>query len=277
MTVLESSWKSVDGIDFYSRHWQVEKPKAAICLIHGLGEHCSRYDHFAKFFTEKGIVVFSFDHRGHGRSGGKRGHIPNYDTMLDDVQQLQRKTSQAYPGIPVFLYGHSMGGNLVLNYSLRRQPKVKGAIATGAHIRLAMPQPKLLIAAGRLLRPLLPGFSQPNGIDPNDISKDKSVVEKYINDPLVHNKVTSELGLSLLDAAQYLDDFSGNMPFPTLLVHGGEDGITSSEGSRAFSERVGGDISFQAWEGAFHEVHNEPDHQTFFEFVLNWINEILYK
>ena len=127
----------------YVRAWlgAARPPKAAIMLVHGHGEHVARYDHVAAALTEKGYAMLGFDLRGHGKSGGPRGHTPSYDALMDDIASFSQQTDQRYAGLPRFLYGHSLGGNLVLNYALRRKPDLHGVIATGPWLKLAFDPP----------------------------------------------------------------------------------------------------------------------------------------
>src|SRR5512142_2733677 len=132
MEIKEWSWKSSDGLDMYARQWAPSGTvKSSVVLVHGLGEHSARYDHVAAALGEGGVALLGFDLRGHGRSGGLRGHTPSYEALMDDITVFLGQAESRYPGLPRFLYGHSLGGNLVLNYTLRRKPTLHGVIATG--------------------------------------------------------------------------------------------------------------------------------------------------
>ena len=123
MQHIEFTQQAPDGVQFYFQGWQPETPpKAVVCLVHGLGEHSGRYAHVAAALNDAGYALLGFDLRGHGKSGGPRGHTPSYETLMDDIGRLLAEAAQRYPGQPQFLYGHSLGGNLVLNYALRRKP-----------------------------------------------------------------------------------------------------------------------------------------------------------
>ncbi len=114
MEISEWIWKSCNGLDMYARGWVPKgEPRAAIMLVHGHGEHVVRYDHVASALTEKGYAMLGFDLCGHGKSGGPRGHIPSYDALMDDISDFFKQIEERYPGLPRFLYGHSLGGNLV--------------------------------------------------------------------------------------------------------------------------------------------------------------------
>jgi len=137
---------SDDGMALFAREWKPEgKMNGVICIVHGLGEHSGRYKKFAKTFIVNGYLVIGFDLRGHGRSCGKRGHVDSYDILMNDINCLVNKAFELYPDSPCFLYGHSMGGNLVLNYVLRRRPEVAGVIASAPWLILTSPPTKALL------------------------------------------------------------------------------------------------------------------------------------
>lgn len=275
MNQQEYSWTTSDGVKIYGTYWSVENPKAVIALAHGLGEHINRYTHMAQYFGEHNIALIGYDRRGHGQSEGKRGHTSNINAFLDEIEVLLEKTAEYFPDTPVFLYGHSMGGNLVLSYALKRQLKAKGLISSAPHIRLAFEPSPAIVGFGRLIRNVYPGFTQGNGLDVNHLSKDPAVVEAYVADPLVHDRITSATGIGMIEAAKWLDEYQGEIPLPTLIIHGEEDHITSSAASKQFAERVQGAITYKEWQGMYHEIHNEKDQDQVFEYSLNWITEQL--
>ncbi|RMG79156.1 MAG: alpha/beta hydrolase [Bacteroidetes bacterium] len=270
MPIREFSRMSHEGFKVYGKEWSVKSPKAVICLVHGLGEHCNRYNHFAEFFNQNNIGVLAFDLPGHGRTENKPGH-GSLDMFLAEVAQLLAEAKQRYPNVPVFLYGHSMGGNIVLNYTLRRNPVINGVIASGPWIRLPKPPPFLIVFLGRLLSKITPQLVLATELDGTKVSRDPEVVKAYLNDPLVHAKASALMGATMMDAAKWLDNYSGKMPVPTLIMHGDADELTSVEGSRAFAARVSGDVTMKVWPGLYHEIHNEPEKQQVFEYTLNWI------
>lgn len=275
MTTNEFNWTTSDKLKIYAKEWKVEFPKAVIALVHGLGEHCNRYNHMAAYFAQHNIATVGYDRRGHGQSEGKRGHTPNYEAFLAEVDTLLKITKERYPVTPVFLYGHSMGGNILLKYLIARNPKVKGAISSGAFIEFPDAPPALLIFIGKIMRKIYPAFTQSNGLDVEAISSDKAVVEKYKNDPLVHDRLTSATGMGMIETAKALENFKGKINVPTLLMHGNQDKLTGYMGSKKFAERVDGAVTYKEWDGAYHEIHNEPIQQEVFDYTINWIREQL--
>jgi len=164
----EFKFKTFDGLQLFGQSWQPEnQPKAVICLVHGLGEHSGRYVHVANRLTKAGYAIFTFDLRGHGKSEGLLGHTPSYEALMQDISSMLEAANKQFPQIPSFLCGHSLGGNLVLNYVLRRQPHLKGVVATAPWLRLAFEPPVSKIALGKMTNYIWPSFSQKSGLDTN--------------------------------------------------------------------------------------------------------------
>lgn len=264
-------WKNAEGLSLFAAHWAVEKPRAVIALVHGQGEHIGRFDHVASWFNRHGIAVVGFDHQGYGRSEGKRGHAKNLQVLLDDIGLLLEKTRQMYSDTALFLYGHSMGGGLSLNYVTRRSPDLKGLIATGPWIRLAFETPLIKVIAGKILRRFMPTLTLPTGLAAHFISHDDAVVDAYKSDPLVHDQLSAAAGIALLEAAEWLNTWSGEFKIPVLLEHGGDDMITSATATEEFAARAKGDITHREWPGLYHEIHNEEEKEEVFAYTLRWM------
>ncbi|MEL7021784.1 MAG: lysophospholipase [Bacteroidota bacterium] len=277
MAATEFSWTTQDGLQIYAKHWAAHAtPRGVIALVHGLGEHVNRYNHFADFFNKNGYAVVGYDRRGHGRSEGKRGHTTSYGAFMDEIAQLLVEIEELYPRLPTFLYGHSMGGNLSLKYTIDRHPTINGLVVTGAHIRLAFQPPKILVGIAKIAKRIAPGFTQDNELDPNHVSSDPEVVRDYVKDPLVHSKISSMTASAMLDAAAWLDRYDGHLQVAALVMHGSGDKITDFQGSKDFAARVKGeDITFKGWDGLYHEIHNEAQQQDVFNYTLDWLNQRL--
>ena len=274
MNSFELSWKSKDGLDLFGRAWEPDerKPKAVICHVHGLGEHSGRYVHVAQAFTKAGYAMLSFDLRGHGRSGGARGHIPSFDAFMDDIDLLIEQARSRYPGLPMFLYGHSLGGILVLNYGLRRRPDVKGVLATGPGLHTALELQPVKIALAKVLGALIPTVAMSSGLDAKMISHDPSVVKAYVNDPLVHDRVTLGFGKHMLGATRYALDHAAEFTLPLLLIHGKEDRIAFPSSSTEFAAPLKDKCTLMLWDGLYHEVHNEPEKAEVLNVMTIWMD-----
>lgn len=274
MKVNIYKWKTSDGIDVYAKSWQPDSGdiKGIITLVHGLGEHIERYQHFAEVLTSAQYAILGYDQRGHGQTGGARGHIPNYDIFLDDLSIAIDKTEELLPKAPHFIYGHSMGGGLVTNYLIRKQPKLKAAILSAPYFRLTNPQPAIKLTVGRWTQDLFPKLTLPNGLDPNHLSRDKSEVEKYLNDPLVHDKISAKMGISIVDAGEYALEHANKINIPTLLLHGTGDQITSPKASQRLADKSEEKVKIQLLPGLYHEINNEPEKEEVLSAIVEWLN-----
>jgi acylglycerol lipase len=164
MESFEWNWKTKDQSNMFARGWSPDgQPKGVVCLVHGLGEHVGRYEHVGAALTNAGYALLGYDLRGHGRSDGQRGHIPDFQSLMDDIADFLEQASQRYPGKPIFLYGHSLGGNLVLNYGLRVHPRINGVIASSPWLKLPVEPPASKIALAKLMVNIMPGFHNQAG------------------------------------------------------------------------------------------------------------------
>lgn len=268
---IEFSWTNPNGNDVYAVEWKVPNARAVIGLIHGVGEHCRRYDHLAAWFNKEGIAIVGYDRQGFGRSEGKRGHSANLGELLDEIGHLTVECERRYPDTPVFLYGHSMGGMLLLRYLIKRHPRISGAILSAPHIQLAFKPSPVLVGIGKLMRTLKPNLTLTNDLDLDKLSRSPEVRPAYEADPLVHRKLSAQLGIDMLESGQEIDAWSGSLPVPTLLMHSTADGVTSYAASADFARRNPDQLTFQSWEGLFHELHNEPEKEEVFAAVLSWL------
>jgi|SRR5436190_15432858 len=266
------TWRSKDGLRLFAQSWEpAVAPVAVVCLVHGFGEHSGRYTHVAGALTGAGFAVLAFDLRGNGRSEGRRGHIPSYDALLDDVDLLLAEAAQRWPDCPHFLYGHSFGGGLVLYYTLRRRPPIAGVIATSPWLRLAFAPPAWKEALAGPLARLWPAFTLDNELDARDLSHDPAVATTYQRDPLVHSRVSARAYASARDAGAWALAHAAEFPVPLLLMHGTADRITSSRASVEFAAKLPGACDLKLWEGCSHELHNELRREEVLATIVAWL------
>jgi len=274
MPVIEFSWKTKDGLNLYAKEWKPEgKVKAVVALVHGLGEHIGRYDHVAEAFGKAGYAMVGFDQRGHGKSEGIRG-FEGYEAIMDDIAQNIQNARDRYPGVPVFLYGHSLGGNLVLYYALMRKPELKGVIATSPGLATAQPLPPALKLMTKVLYRIGPSMKINNGLALDGLSRDPQVAEKYKADPLVHPFVSPRLALDMLNAGEYSVKHAGEFPLPLLLMQGTADRLVNPKKTKEFALAAPlSKITYKEWEGHYHELHNEPDKADVIKVMIGWMDE----
>jgi alpha-beta hydrolase superfamily lysophospholipase len=247
-----------------------EETKAVIIFVHGLGEHIQRYFYWADLFRKEGIGFAGVDLPGHGRSEGKRGHINPFSITSEMLDILVRSCNKTFPEIPVYIYGHSLGGLIVLDYLLNKSPRVKGAIVTSPPLRLGFIPSKGKMQLASMVKFLLPSLIQPSGLIQEHLSHDREVIIKYKNDPLVHDKISVGLFHGLISSAKYCLEHASELKVPTLLVHGSDDSISSPEGSKEFASKTG-KVQFKLWDGGYHELHNEPFKEEVFRYIMSWI------
>jgi acylglycerol lipase len=274
MKHYEMKWNTKDGLDIFAQAWEptVVQPKAVICHVHGLGEHSSRYAHVAEPLGRDGFVFFTSDLIGHGRSGGIRGHINNIEDFMQGIDQLFEQARSLYPDMPLFLYGHSLGGILVLHYSLLRSPNIKGVIATSAGLRTALEKQPLKMFAARTLGALMPNSLLPSGLDVQGISRDPAVIEAYKSDPLIHDKVSLGFGRIMLGVTHWTLEHAGEFPLPLLLMHGKGDMIAFPSSSVDFAAPLKNKCTLMLWDGGYHELHNEPEKEEVIKTMSLWMD-----
>ncbi len=274
--------KAADGTGLFACNWLPEgQPCGIITLVHGIGEHSGRYGHIAEIFNKNGFVFNSFDLRGHGKSGGKRGYTPTKDSFMKDIDAILYDISEKYPGLPHFLYGHSMGGSLAINYVLReaskpdKKPVLTGLIATGPWLRLVSPPNGTVRLFANIMNVFNPSMQMDNNVDANQLSHVADIATKYASDELVHHKITPRMFTGVYKAGLWALDNAAAMPIPCLIMHGGADGITSPAASAQFASSAGQHCTFRQWEGLYHEIHNEAIYPEVVDFILKWIEGIM--
>lgn len=245
--------------------------RGSIVIVHGMGEHCGRYEELAKFLNDIGLDVRGYDHRGHGKSEGKRGSIPYRDSLLDDAKLIFDDFAKDQNETP-FLLGHSMGGGIVASLVARKFITPRGLIMSSPALsaKLNFSQ-KFQVNFGNLF---LPDSSFETGLPIDNISSDKEVVEKYKNDPLVHNRVTPRLGKFILDEGQKSLEAAKNWTVPTLLIVPGKDRIVDSNGAKTFYQNLPKKLgTMHFYENLYHETLNEiPDErEKVYENLKNWL------
>jgi alpha-beta hydrolase superfamily lysophospholipase len=275
MTESEFIIPYLNGKSFFACEWSSEEPKAVIVLVHGLSDHAGRYHHVGVFFAESGYAVIIPDLRGHGRSFGKRGHFPSFDRIMEDITLFVAEARRRHPRLPVILYGHSMGGNLVLNYLIRKNPVVSAAVVTSPWLRLNFKTPLYKFILATLVNTVLPSMTQLDGIIPSYLSHDEETGRKYMADPLVHHRISVRTYLEISHAGEYALRHADKVSCPLLLMHGTADLLTSFSATKEFSEKVNTRLTFKGWEGLFHELHNEFEKEAVMGFIKDWVNSVI--
>ena len=272
MSDFEFKIESYDGLRLHGQGWEPDaEAKAVVCLVHGLGEHGGRYAHVAKAFNHAGYALMTCDLRGHGKSEGQRGHARDYTALMDDIFQLLERVKEQYPDLPLFLYGHSLGGNLVIHYALRRLPSLAGVVASAPLFRTTIKPPAWKLAMLRAMCGVWPGMSVSSRLESTVLSHDPEVVQAYQEDPLIHDRISARLAVDMLRYGEWNLAHAADLPCPLLLMHGTADRITSPKASREFALRAGAACTLKIWDDLYHALHNEPEQNQMLDYVLEWL------
>lgn len=256
--------------------YSLTDPKAAVLIVHGMGEYGRRYERFViPRLLENGFSVVTYDQFGHGSNSGKKGHHPGYEYLLDSIDKCLEKSGQAFGNLPVFLYGHSMGGNVALNYVLSRPDKITGAIISSPFLRLSFEPPAWKLALGRTLGKILPSVTLANEIDASAISQIPEEVEAYLQDPLIHDRVSPAYSIAFMETGESIIERAGEISKPVLLVHGTADRLTDHRASKEFARRAGDHVEYFEVEGGYHELHHDLKRQEVMNRILSWTGELI--
>jgi len=275
MNENEGTFSSFDGTRIFFREWTTKEPLANILVIHGLGEHSGRYSILANDFQHAGFNVFSFDLRGHGKSAGKRGHIMNFNEYLYDVdnfkQMLIKRSSK-----PLFILGHSMGGLIAMNFAIKNPTNIQGLITSSPLFKIRVKVPEWKKKLGVFLSNRIPFLSMSNEVNPDYLSHAQRVVQAYINDPLVHTKVTARWFTEVTKAMEETQKICSRLNIPVLMLHGGNDLLTDPKGSEdIFSLLTVSDKTLKIYDGFYHEIYNEIERDKPVNDTIEWIKKRL--
>ncbi len=260
-----------DGTALLLRHWPVASgdPWAAMLLVHGLAEHCGRYEHVGAQLSGSGIDTHGFDLRGFGGSGGARASIDRWSQLHDDLEERLVAVRSIAPARPLVLFGHSLGGLIALGYVLdgRARPDmlVLSAPAIGARI------PRWQRALVGTLRRVRPGMSLANRLDVEVLSSDPEVRDRYVADPLNQHRSTVRFAHAAFGEQRRVAAALDRLALPTLVVHGGDDRLVPTEASAALEGRPG--VTRRVYPGLRHELHNEPVGRSVIEDEIEWIRD----
>jgi len=259
----------------YGQYWKPQLVKGIIILVHGMGEHSGRYaESVVPYLLKENYAVVSYDNFGHGKTKGKRGHCPNYESLLESLEFVINKAKLLIKDLPVFLYGHSLGGNIVLNYALKKQPKIKGIVVTSPFLKLAFNPPKWKVNLGKMMLHILPYITMPSDIEEAAISSIPEQVKRYKEDPLVHDKISPMFLFPVIEAGNYAIANANNLTIPTFIAHGTGDRIIDYNGSIDFCKQS--KISeLKLYDNCYHELHHDVCAAEMLETIVKWLNTII--
>ena len=277
--------------------WPSTPPRAIMAIVPGLGDHSGRYAAMAEQLMPRGIAVVSMDLQGHGLSPGWRGCIDSYEGLLREVNslmqfarggaELQHRASDGpsdqpirldqWPDdrrLPVCLYGHSMGGNLVLSAIMRQFTSPERAIASAPMLRAVQPPGPLLMKLARMVKVLAPNWQLKAPVRKELLSHLNSEQTQYEVDPLMHRRISLRLGAVLIDSGLWILDHAECVKIPCLVLHGSEDRITDPIASQIFSQRAtqaNAPVELLTYLGMLHDLHRDQGKERVIQDIGNWV------
>jgi alpha-beta hydrolase superfamily lysophospholipase len=276
LTHTERSFDGVGGVRIVYDVWTPAAPRGVVVLAHGYAEHARRYDHVAARFAEAGLVTYALDHRGHGRSGGKRVFLRDMGEYTADFHTLVGIATDGYPELPRIVVGHSMGGGIVFTYGVEHPGDYTAMVLSGPAVNAQEAVPAAKVAAAKLLGRLVPGLPVEN-LPADAVSRDPAVVAAYERDPLVHHgRLPAGIGRALILVGETMPRRAAAITAPLLIVHGEKDRLIPVSGSRRLVESVGSaDVHLKVYPELYHEVFNEPEQALVLDDVTSWIESKL--
>ena len=265
-----------DGVALFYRFWRPASPQGVVVLAHGAGEHCGRFDHVARILARHGLAVYGYDQRGLGRSGGTRGHLERVGQYGEDLARIIALAVRLSPGLPVGLYGHSMGGQVVLSYAIQHPEGLHWVVATSPWLELSKKVPVWQEGLGRLLSRVWPSFTMPAGVPASYLAHPQEVGRAYLADPYVVKKVSARWYTELVAGARQALVEAPRLQVPLLLLQAGDDRLVVPAASERFYRQAGSpDKTFRAYPGLYHELHNEPEGPEIVGEAAAWIKQRL--
>ncbi|MEN8238176.1 MAG: lysophospholipase [Actinomycetota bacterium] len=274
MTETVGTYTSSDGTELLTRSWTIDDPRYDMLIVHGLGEHCGRWTGPAEVFNEHGANVYSYDLRGHGRSGGARVDLEHFDQFYNDISEMADLTA-ASTGRPWVLYGHSLGGLQSAGYLINDiEPHPNLAVLSAPALTATRGLDNVLKIAASVLGTLAPTLSFPSSVKGDQLSRDAAVGEAYFADELVETNATTRFGKTVYGEQAKLAGRHGEITIQTLVVHGADDELVQPSASAGLA--VSGGVERKVYPGLRHEMHNEPESAQVLGDITDWIDRKLF-
>ena len=263
------------GLRLHYRCWDVPTRRVVVIICHGLGEHSGRYQLLADDFARAGLATYALDHRGHGRSDGRRGHVRRFVQYIRDFERFRRRVVGAVgPEVPLILLGHSLGGLIVIRY-LQEFPgvKVAGVVLSSPLLGVAIEAPRWKVRLGRVLANVSPALPMSTGLDPEYLTHDREVVVAYKRDSLVHDRITPRLYSEINKAIDEAQLKARRLTLPTLFLVPSADKIVRPDLVQRFtlSLNPSARVVQKTYPGLYHEALNETTRSSVVADVLGWI------
>lgn len=305
---METSSKWVrmdDGVEVFMKKWTnpAIPPKAILQISHGMAEHIERYNHFAEYLTDKGILVYGSDHRGHGCTGKRMGNLGyfadhnGFERAVDDLYLVNQEIRQEVSHLPVYMFGHSMGSFLARRFMQKYSHAIQGAVISGTagdpgiagKIGKIIAIREIRKKGGKVPSPFLNRltFGSYNKKIPQPqtefdwLTRDESKVKEYIDDPLCGFICSNGFFYDLFNGLDKIHDDRQIRKVPSefpILIVSGEDDPVGGRNLKGVHKVV------KQWEKnglkniktAFftqgrHELLNETNRLEVYHFIYHWL------
>ena len=266
------------GVEIFFQNWKKPSPDMILIISHGIGEHSGRYMNLVNELESLNLCIFAMDHRGHGKSGGKKGHCDDFMDYVYDLKLFRNYIAEEFDGVPIVLLGHSMGGVISMRYSLEYPDDIKALILSSPGFIPAFKLPSWKQSMSEFMGKYLPSFTLSNGLSAEDLSHDSSVIDAYENDPLVHDRASAGLYIGFTKTAAECMKRASELTIPLLAIHGKADMMVDYKGT----EEVFLNVSSRSkkiilGEGMYHETMNETEElrSTILSSISEWLTSLV--
>lgn len=261
-----------DGARLHQQRWTPAQIKGHVLIAHGYGEHSGRYGHVAERLNREGYAVYAYDQRGHGKSPGRMGHIPSFDRIITDLDEISKNLFRQSPAGPWFVFGHSLGGLVTASWVVRHQPSVRGLVLTNAGVKADDTVAPLLRKMAGVVARIAPHLVV-HTLPIEGLSRDPEVVARYKADPLVyHGSIGAHTGHEMMRAIDALQPRFGEIVLPFIAMHGTADRLVPYAATTMLYEKAGSkDKTLKLFEGGYHELFNDLCAEEFFTVLLGWL------
>lgn len=275
MKEINGTFEGIGGCSLFYKGWIPEEtPKAVMTITHGVGEHIDRYQNLVNILVPSGYALVGYDQRGHGRSEGLRGHIDSWEQYRGDLGNFLKLAASLVPNLPMFLYGHSMGSLIVLDYIMRTPERLHGAIISGTALDPKDAAPPSLVLVAKVLSGILPKFKMKTPLPGSNLSRDPQVAEAYDNDPMVFWERTPRWATESLKTITWIKERPDRINIPVLFLHGEMDPLLSAEGAQQFFDRIAyPDKTIHIYPGGLHEPQNDINFPEVAADMDRWLSE----
>ena len=274
----EDQQRLSDRGERYCYAWLPPEPERVLILVHGYAEHAGRYEEMAIHFAARGFAVHAYDQAGHGRTSGPRGHVDRFERLLDELVAFIERARAEHPGLPIVLAGHSMGGLVTAATAAFRRPDVDRIVLSGALLELdskGSAVRSLRVALARVFSILVPRLGFSTGLDAAGLSRDPEVVRRYLEDPLVKDRMSARFAAGLFSMVGRVREAADQIERPILVLHGEADPICPAAGSRRFHAGLAPAIAessrLSVYPSLRHEIWNEPERVAIWQDMLTWL------